>query len=137
MSKTIPSGIEFLPRDQMILVFPVKLDEICAPAPDPDDQIRIVLGVFLSVDEPLPVHRIELKLMTPENHELPNERCDGFDPLFGIKDRRMELHRQRSAVDIPRHGQRREALYDREGTFRSDEEAGRKIRSQRLILLNR
>ena len=54
--------------------------------------------MLLRVDKAVAVYGIELELMPAHVDILLYKRRDGLNPVLGIKDRRMELHRERSAV---------------------------------------
>ena len=53
----------------MVLIDLVQFHEVAAPAPDPDDQIPVQLRIFLSIQQSVPVHRVDLQLVAAHIEE--------------------------------------------------------------------
>lgn len=106
----------------MVLIFLVKLYEICAPTPDTNDHIRIIFGVLLRIDKSVSVDGIELKLMSAEVNIFLDEGCNLLNALLGIEYGGVEFHGERSAVYRSVYGRLGEGGDDREGSLVLDVE---------------
>ena len=67
----------------MILVFGRQLAEVAAPAPDPDDQVAVLLRMCPGVQELLRIEGIELQLLAAEAGERAYQQGDLAD-RFGV-----------------------------------------------------
>jgi galactokinase len=70
-------------RDHVILVFGRQLAEVAAPAPDPDDQVAVLLRMCPRVQELLRIEGIELQLLAAEAGERAYQQGDLAD-RFGV-----------------------------------------------------
>jgi len=76
MDFRLGSADVFLAPDHVILVFSVELDKICAPSPDPDDEVSIFLRFPLSVEKLVAIYRVELHLVAAPGDEQFHEVGD-------------------------------------------------------------
>ena len=115
------------PADDVILVFPVQLDKIAAPTPDPNDEIPVLLRVVLGVQEAVPVYGVDLDLVSAQEDVGADQRRHLGNTVRRAEEGVVKLDGQGAAVD--RAGQVRfaEGFYHRYWSRTSTEEAGGKI----------
>ena len=110
----------------MFLIGKVKLVEVAAPAPDTHNEVGVIFGVLLGIEQARAIDRIELKLMTAELYEGFDELCSFFDALVVAENGVVKLKCERTAVDYLRHIKFREREYYRQKSRSLDVERGRK-----------
>lgn len=83
----------------MILIALIQLDKISAPAPDAHNQVAVVFGMLLRVQQALPIHGIQLQLM-PAAPDKQLHQLGDLGNRFVLHEYAVrKLYRQRAAVD--------------------------------------
>lgn len=79
----------------MILVLYIELVEVAAPPPYPHDEIFMILGVLLRVEQAIAVDRVQLQLMPAALHEQLDEPRDFLRSLIVAEEGVVENSRVR------------------------------------------
>ena len=85
--------------DYVILVCHVKLVEISAPAPNSYDEIFMIFGMLLRIEQNLSVYRIDLKLMSAKVDKCFNESGYLLYSVLVSKGILVHFHSERTAVN--------------------------------------
>ena len=85
----------------MVLIYGIQFAEIATPAPYSYDQIRIFFGMFLRIEQFIPVYGVQLELMSAVLYENFHQLCNFCRSFLIFKNRIVELQRQRPAVAHP------------------------------------
>lgn len=106
----------FHTSDDVVLIFDIQLVEVAAPAPYAHNEVRIILGVLLCIQQPLAIDGIELQLVTAEEDKAFDKHGDLFDTDVVSQYRVVDLKGERPAVDDLGHIVFGKGLQDRQKT---------------------
>ena len=84
--------------DHMVLERRIQFVEIAAPPPNTHDQIRVLSGVFLRVNELFAVDGVYLELVSANQNKALDKARNLFDAIRIAEGRVMDLSRERAAV---------------------------------------
>ena len=87
----------------MVLVADVELVEVAAPAPNAYDEVGVVFGVLLRVEQTVAVDGVELHLMSTEIDESLDEHGNLLFALVVAEDCVVNLHGEGAAVGDALH----------------------------------
>jgi hypothetical protein len=89
------------PLNDVLLIFGSQFAEIAAPAPNTDDQIRVLLRMFTRIQKGYGAQAVDLQLLTAQPGKAVHQHGDFFDPLRVTKDRIGQFDRYRAAIVNP------------------------------------
>ena len=94
---------EFCPANDMILKDHIKLVEIAAPSPYPDNEVGILFRMLLCIQQTVTVDGINLDLMTAQVNEGFDELCNFAFPVIITEYGIMNFDGKRAAIDDIAH----------------------------------
>ena len=119
----------------MVLITYIKLVEVPAPAPNAYDEVGVIFGMLLSIEQAVAVDRVELHLMSATIDECLDQHGSFALTLLVAEHRVMDLHGKGAAVGDALHVKFGKGLDGGKRTVDACGQRGRKAAGEGLLRL--